>query len=31
MPRGKKIIIETEVNDDFVDKFKSINLDDIKK
>ena len=31
MPRGKKIIIETEVNDDFVDKFKSINLDDIRK
>ncbi|VVC04232.1 Helix-turn-helix domain protein [Candidatus Bilamarchaeum dharawalense] len=31
MPRGKKIIIETEVNDDFVDRFRSINLDDIKK
>ncbi|MFH1785339.1 MAG: hypothetical protein ABH842_02840 [Candidatus Micrarchaeota archaeon] len=31
MPRGKKIIIETEVNDDFVDRFKSINLDEIKK
>lgn len=31
MPRGKKIIIETEVNDDFVDRFRSINLDEIKK
>ncbi|MFH1520916.1 MAG: hypothetical protein ABID61_04675 [Candidatus Micrarchaeota archaeon] len=31
MPRGKKIIIETEINDDFVDRFRSINLDEIKK
>lgn len=31
MPRGKKIIIETEVNDDFVDRFRSINLEEIKK
>lgn len=31
MPRGKKIIIETEVSDDFVDKFRSIDLDEIKK
>ncbi len=31
MPRGKKIIIETEVNDDFVDRFKSINLNEIKE
>src|SRR4030095_494512 len=31
MPRGKKIIIETEVEDDFVDRFRSIDLDEIKK
>ena len=31
MPRGKKIIIETEVNDDLVNKFRSINVDQIKK
>ncbi|HID72895.1 TPA: hypothetical protein EYP38_03045 [Candidatus Micrarchaeota archaeon] len=31
MPRGKKIIIETEVNDEFVDKYKAIDLDDIRK
>jgi len=31
MPRGKKIIIETEVDDDFVDRFKAIDLDEIKK
>ncbi len=31
MPRGKKIIIETEISDDFVDKFRSIDLDEIKK
>jgi len=31
MPRGKKIIIETEIDDDFVDKFRSIDLDEIKK
>jgi len=31
MPRGKKIIIETEVDDEFVDRFRSIDLDEIKK
>lgn len=31
MPRGKKIIIETEISDDFVDKFRSIDLDEIKR
>lgn len=31
MPRGKKIIIETEVDDDLVDRFKSIDVDGIKK
>jgi len=31
MPRGKKIIIETEVEDDFIDKFRSIDLDGIRK
>jgi len=31
MPRGKKIIIETEVKDDFVDRFKSIDLEEIRK
>ncbi|MFH0737792.1 MAG: hypothetical protein V1827_04170 [Candidatus Micrarchaeota archaeon] len=31
MPRGKKIIIETEIDDDFVDKFRSIDLEEIKK
>lgn len=31
MPRGKKIIIETEIDDDFVDKFRSIDLDEIKR
>jgi len=31
MPRGKKIIIETEINDDYVDKFRSIDLEEIKK
>ncbi|MFH0885211.1 MAG: hypothetical protein V1861_05880 [Candidatus Micrarchaeota archaeon] len=31
MPRGKKIIIETEISDDFVDRFRSIDLDEIKK
>jgi hypothetical protein len=31
MPRGKKIIIETEINDDVIDRFKSIDLDDIRK
>ncbi|MDD5172333.1 MAG: hypothetical protein PHF60_04845 [Candidatus ainarchaeum sp.] len=31
MPRGKKIIIETEIDDDFVDRFRSIDLNEIKK
>jgi hypothetical protein len=31
MPRGKKIIIETEISDDFVDRFRSIDLDEIKR
>ncbi|MCI0503914.1 hypothetical protein L0Y65_04345 [Candidatus Micrarchaeota archaeon] len=31
MPRGKKIIIETEISDDFVDKFRSIDLEEIKR
>jgi hypothetical protein len=31
MPRGKKIIIETEISDDFVDRFRSIDLEEIKK
>ncbi|MEW6722314.1 MAG: hypothetical protein AB1324_03565 [Candidatus Micrarchaeota archaeon] len=31
MPRGKKIIIETEISDDYVDRFRSIDLDEIKK
>ena len=31
MPRGKKIIIETEINDDFVDRFRSIDIGEIKK
>jgi len=31
MPRGKKIIIETEINDDVIDRFKSIDLDGIRK
>lgn len=31
MPRGKKIIIETEISDDFVDKFRSIDLEELKK
>ena len=31
MPRGKKIIIETEVDDEFVDKYKAIDLDGIRK
>ena len=31
MPRGKKIIIETDISDDFVDSFRSIDLDEIKK
>jgi len=31
MPRGKKIIIETEVDNEFVDKFRNIDLGEIKK
>lgn len=31
MPRGKKIVIETEIDDDYVDKFKSIDLEEIKR
>ncbi|MBI5227459.1 helix-turn-helix domain-containing protein [Candidatus Micrarchaeota archaeon] len=31
MPRGKKIIIETEVEDSVVDRFRSIDVDEIKK
>lgn len=31
MPRGKKIIIETEIDDAYVDKFRSIDLDEIRK
>lgn len=31
MPRGKKIIIETEVEDEMVDKFRDIDVNDIRK
>ncbi|MBU0532949.1 hypothetical protein KKB44_05650 [Candidatus Micrarchaeota archaeon] len=31
MPRGKKIIIETEIDDDLVDRFRSIDIEDIKR
>lgn len=31
MPRGKKIIIETEVEDESVDRYKSIDLNEIKR
>jgi hypothetical protein len=31
MPRGKKIIIETQVDDEFVDRFRSIDIDEIRK
>lgn len=31
MPRGKKIIIETQVDDDVVDRFRAIDLDEIKR
>jgi hypothetical protein len=31
MPRGKKIIIETEIEDDLVDRFRSIDVDGIRK
>lgn len=30
MPRGRKIVIETEVEDDFVDQFKTIDLGEIR-
>ena len=31
MPRGKKIVIETEIEDELVDKYRSIDLDGIKQ
>ena len=31
MPRGKRIVIETEINDDIVDKYKSLDLNELKK
>ncbi len=31
MPRGKKIVIETEINDDVVDQFRSIDIQEIRK
>ena len=31
MPRGKKIVIETAVDDEFIDKYRSIDLDSMKK
>ncbi|MBI5046471.1 hypothetical protein HZC07_01945 [Candidatus Micrarchaeota archaeon] len=31
MPRGKKIVIETEVDDEFVDRFRAIDVDGIRK
>jgi hypothetical protein len=31
MPRGKKIIIETQVDDEFVDRFRAIDIDEIRK
>jgi hypothetical protein len=31
MPRGKKIVIEAEVDDEHVDRYKSIDLDEIRK
>jgi hypothetical protein len=31
MPRGKKIVIETEIEDELVDSYRSIDLDGIKK
>jgi len=31
MPRGRKIVIETEINDDMVEKYRAIDLDKIKK
>jgi ribosomal protein S19E (S16A) len=31
MPRGKKIKIETEIDDDVVDRFRSLDVNDIRK
>ena len=31
MPRGKKIVIETEIEDEFVDRYRTIDLDSIRK
>ena len=31
MPRGKRIVIETEIEDDIVDKFKNLDLGEIRK
>lgn len=31
MPRGKKIVIETEIEDDLVDSYRSIDLESIKR
>jgi len=31
MPRGKKIVIETEIEDEFVDKYRSIDLNGIRQ
>ena len=31
MPRGKKIVIETEIEDELVDSYRTIDLDGIKK
>ena len=31
MPRGRKIVIETEVDDDVVDNYRTIDLNEIKK
>lgn len=31
MPRGKRIVIETEVEDEWIDKFRSLDVDQIKK
>jgi hypothetical protein len=31
MPRGKKIVIETAIEDEFIDKYRSIDLDSMKK
>lgn len=31
MPRGRKIVIETEVDDDVVDKYRNIDIDGIRK